>query len=154
MSERTTIRVELREASAESKSYGVTHKSRYVYSTSRGHYPTRVEVWSNVDRPNPRNGEPVRWGQYGKLDGGNGRYLDPGHDATDAPVTVLLTPESTIITSDGTNTGTEASGQVYASGVTIRTGDVLCLIYPDGREESWTVRFTRNGHGEADPVSA
>src|SRR4029453_18126925 len=79
-------------------SYGITHASEYVYRTTGHGYPTRVQVWDNTRRPNPRDGQTVRYGQYGKLDGGNGRFLDPHHDATDMPVSVLLSPEASVIT--------------------------------------------------------
>jgi hypothetical protein len=149
----TTHRITLTPADANAASYGITHRSAYVYDTSRSSSPTRVVVWSNEGRPNPRNGQPIRWGQAGPIDGGNGRYLDPSHQATDSPVTVLLTPESSVITANGTNTGTQASGQVYPpAGAPIRAGDTLTLIYPDGTEAAHVARFTNNGHGIADPT--
>ena len=130
--------------------YGVLHSSAFVYQTSRGSGPTRIDVWDNTRRPNARNGEPLRWGQCGVLDGGNGRYLDPENQATDETVSVLLTPECTVIDAYGTGTGSAASGQVYSpDGETIRSGDTLMLMYPDGTHEARVVRFTGNGHGQA-----
>jgi hypothetical protein len=117
-------------------SYGVLFEGMFVYDvTGKGlhsrHHPHRVVVWDNTRRPNPRNGEPVRYGQYGKLDGGDGKYLDPSRNATDAEQTIILDAESIAITSNGTNTGTAASGQVYGP-VTLTVGQYVVLIYPDG----------------------
>ena len=136
---------------ARPNTYGITYRSTSVYSASRSYSPTRIVVWDNTGRPNMRNGQPQRWTNYGKRDGGNGRFLDPANNATDDAVSVLLTPESTVITDNGTNTGTVVSGQVYAESQTrdIDTGDVLRLLYPDGRIESRVVRMTSNGHGNA-----
>lgn len=146
--EPTVHRVELIEAPASRQQYGITHLSRHVFQTSRGSHPTRVQVWCNTGRPNPRNGEPVRFGEYGPIDGGRGAYLDPGRKATDAAYSILLSPESVAITSNGTNTGTEASGQVYApSDTRIVENDTLVLALPDGRQQTFTAHFTNNGHG-------
>ena len=148
--------VELVDAPEQRAQYGITHLSRYVFSTTKGSYPTRVVVWSNVNRPNPRNGEPVRFGEYGKLDGGNGRYLDPSNNATDEPTSIRLTPEASVITNNGTNTGTAASGQVYApAGQRIAEGDLVALVYPGGSiGVTYVVHFTNNGHGELVPFNA
>jgi hypothetical protein len=71
-------RVELVEATSDRAQHGITHLSRYVFRTSKSHYPTRVKVWTNVNRPNPRNGQPVKFGEYGKIDGGDGQFGTPG----------------------------------------------------------------------------
>lgn len=111
----TSINIPMLPVSAyRTASYEIMYESKFVYRTRKSSAPTRVVMWGNTERPNPRNGEPVRYGDYGPIDGGNGRYLDPNNNPTDDPVTVLLSPESTAITDNGTNTGTEASGQVYA----------------------------------------
>ena len=129
-------------------SYGITHTSEFVYRTSKSSYPTRIEVWSNIDRLNPRNGEPVRYGDMGPIDGGEGKYLDPSNKATDSPVTILLSPECIAIDAYGTSTGTAGSGQIYAPGVTLRQAETVSLAYPDGYEHGpYAVRFTGNGHG-------
>ena len=148
--------VELVEATPERAQYGVRFLSRFVFQTRRGSYPTRIVVWTNVHRPNPRNGEPVRFGEYGKLDGGVGRYLDPSNNATDEPTSVRLTPEASAITNNGTNTGTAASGQVYApAGQRIAEGDLVALVYPGGSIGiTYVVHFTNNGHGELVPFNA
>jgi hypothetical protein len=80
-------------------------------------------------------------------------YLDPSNNATDEPTSILLSPEPSVITSNGTNTGTEASGQVYApAGTVLRDGDLLTLVYPDGTEVVFAARFTNNGHGRLEYV--
>jgi hypothetical protein len=140
-------------AHAHRAQYGITHISAHVYDARRRlSAPTRIVVWSNVARPNKRNGEPVRFGDYGRLDGGDGIYLDPHNRATDCPVSILLTPEASAITNNGTNTGTAASGQVFAGGhpEPIREGDVIVLLWPDGTESILTATFAGhgNGHGE------
>lgn len=146
------IRIELRPASDYRAShYGVLFESAYVYRTGRSYSPTRVVVWSNTSRPNARNGEPVRHGDYGPIDGGAGRYLDPHNKATDAERSVLLSTESTVIDAYGTGTGSKESGQVWADDK-LCDGDALTLAYPDGTEETLTARFPRysNGHGFAE----
>jgi hypothetical protein len=153
----TTHRVELIEAPADRAQYGIMYLSRYVYDARRRlSAPTRVQVWSNLRRPNTRNGEPVKYGEYGPLNGGNGAYLDPSNHATDNAMTIYLTPEASAITNNGTNTGTEASGQVFAPGhpEPIREGDTIVLIYPDGIESEYVAAFKHrgNGHGELFPA--
>lgn len=140
----------LHTASKNDATYGIAFTSDYVFRTAKSSAPTRVQVWANIGRLNPRDGEPVRYSSYGKIDGGKGRYLDPHRNATDSAITVLLTPESSVIDGYGTNTGTEASGQVYAQqDSVIREGDTLRLVYPGGRAVEMAVHFTNNGHGEA-----
>ncbi len=141
-------RVELIEADADRGRYGIMYLSRFVFRTSKGSSPTRVKVWSNLNRPNKRNGEPVKFGEYGKIDGGDGCYLDPQNNATDDPTTILMTPEASVLSAHGDSTGTEASGQVWAPrGTRIAEGDRLVLVYPDGIEIAFTAHFTNNGHG-------
>jgi hypothetical protein len=137
-------------ASTDNNTYGITHRSTFVYRVAGSTSPTRIVAWSNLNRPNPRDGQPVEWTKYGKKDGGNGAYLDPQNNATDSETTVLITPEAGVISAHGNGTGTAASGQVYATqNSPIRTGDVLALVYPDGNVELRTVRLTSNGHGVA-----
>lgn len=143
--------IELRPASPyDVTTYGILFRSRYVYNSAHSTYPTRVVVWDNTRRVNGRNGEPVRHGDYGPIDGGIGRYLDPRNKVTDSERSILLSTESIVITNNGTNTGTEASGQVYApEGAKLRDGDTVTLLYPDGRTEEGAAVFPRwsNGHG-------
>lgn len=120
----------------DQESYGIRYRSLFVYRVQgkglhNSGYPHRIKVWDNTRRPNPRNGEPVRYGQYGRLDGGDGQYLDPNHIATDAELSYLTSSESVAITSNGTNTGTRASGQVYAP-EPLTVGQFVVLLYPDG----------------------
>lgn len=128
----TTHVIRMVAASENRRSYGITHRSANVYQmTGRGlhnrHAPHRVQVWDNTGRPNT---EPDRWNDHsGKP--GPGQYLDPFGKGTDSPVTVTTSAEATAITSNGTNTGTVASGQVYASDA-LTVGDYAVLLYPDG----------------------
>jgi len=131
--------------------YGIEYTSAYVYRTKGNTGPTRIQVWNNLRRPNPHPGE-TKWGAMGPI-GGDGKYLDPYNKGTDEKVTVLLEPESTVISAHGDSTGTAASGQVWARDVVLETGDVLVLVYPDGSEERRVLTFTDNyGRGQADPV--
>lgn len=140
-----------------SRAYGVLYTSRNVYQTNTSHSPTRLEVWNNIGRLNPRNGEPVRYGNYGPIDGGNGKYLNPRNIATDDDFTILITTESTVMcSSPDLNTGHPDSGQVYAkdeSGrpVVIRDGDTATLSIPDGTTERIAIHLPphSNGHGHA-----
>jgi hypothetical protein len=140
-------------------SYGITHKSVYVYPTSKGHAPTRIVVWDNTNRPFDGSRVDVRGRVVdGEWVADKGKYLDPHNRATDNPVTVLLTPESSAICLDTRyNTGQPGSGQVYAATDTrISEGDTLTLVYPEQEDGALvtrdvTVSFKRhgNGHGEA-----
>lgn len=128
--------------------YGVTHESVYVYRVRPDHWPTRIQVWDNTGRPNPHPGE-TKWNEFGRI-GGDGQYLDPRNEGTDEEVTVLFSPESSVISARGDSTGTPASGQVWAPDhEPITTGDVVVLVYPDGREERRTAVLTNSGHGYA-----
>jgi hypothetical protein len=131
------------------KSYNKTFRSLFVYSFAQSSSPTRIDVWCNTERINARNGQPVRWGNFGPIDGGNGRYLDPHNEPTDDETTILVNPESTIISAHGDSTGSPASGQVYDphQADRIRHGDTLRLLFPDGSVEVRTVKMTNNGHG-------
>ncbi len=135
-------------ADAREASYGITHKSQYVYRTSKSGYPTRIVRWSNTGRLNGRNGQPVRFGEVGPIDGGDGQYLDPRNRATDNPVTILVSTEDITIDAYGTGTGTVGSGQVYAPrGEILRPGETVTLTYGDDTSGPYPVRFTGNGHG-------
>lgn len=142
-------------AEYRSQEYHVIYTSRNVFRSVKSTSPTRVEVWDNTFRLNPRNGEPVRYGSYGPVDGGNGKYLNPRNIATDDELTVLITTESTAICADPAfNTGQPGSGQVYATDeagryVTFKEGDTATLSTPDGTLKSVTLHFTSNGHGYA-----
>lgn len=148
----TTHHIPMATASENAKTHDILTKSTFVYRTSKSSFPTRIVEWSNINRLNNRNGEGVRYGDYGKLDGGNGLYLDPHNDATDSMVTVLISTESTSIDAYGTGTGTPASGQQWATQESlISEGDILVLLYPDGTEWEYVAHFTNNGHGVAVP---
>ena len=101
--------------------YGITHTSRYIYRVegARGDvhnpvFPHRVKVWDNTVRPD-----------------GSGKYIDPNGKSTDSPVSVLTSAGPLAITSSGTNTGTAASGRVYAD-VPLTIGETVRLRWPDG----------------------
>jgi len=142
-------------------SYGITHESRNVFHTTKSYAPTRLVVWSNVKRVNPDMGK-----QLGDtLETGDrrgnivtdysirythGKFLDPQNEPTDEVTSILLSPESSAITSNGTNTGTVASGQVYAPG-RLHDNDDATLIYPNGTVVGVVLHFPphHNGHGYA-----
>ena len=132
--------------------YGITHKSAFVYRTKSAG-PTRFLAWDNTIRPNPRTGEPVRWGTHSKIDGGHGRYLDPNNDATDAAQSILLDPEGVMINDRGTGTSTPESGQVYEpTGWRLADGDRVILMWPDlpARMVTLSLPPHRSGHGSAE----
>ena len=135
----------------DQKTYGIRYHSQYVYRVAGSASPTRIVVWDNTVRPNARDGQSVRYGNYGPIDGGNGRYLDPHHNATDVPFSFLVSPEASVISAHGDGTGSKASGQVYApTSESLRTGDELILTLPNGGAFSVRVRMTNNGHGVAE----
>jgi hypothetical protein len=127
--------------------------------------PTRIDVWDNTGRPNPFKGlklgdvafkgNPHReqviteWFANKPSRPLTAEYFDPQNEPTDAPVSILISPESTVITSNGTNTGTIASGQVYDKGVTLRREDTATLRFLDGSTRDVALHFTNNGHGYA-----
>lgn len=134
--------------------YGVMYESRNVFATSSsGRYtPNRIALWNNLRRPNPRNGERVRYGDYGVIDGGNGKFLDPQNKATDDTVSILITPESSVLCANTSmNTGQPGSGQVFAKDVLLSDGDTATLSYPRGLTREVTINLPRghNGHGTA-----
>lgn len=145
-----TIIIDLRDASErEREIYGITHRSAHVYEMTgaglhnRSH-PHRVTVWNNTRRPNTR---PDEWNEHsGKP--GPGAYLDPRGKGTDEAVTVTTKAESIAITANGTNTGTVASGQVYAP-EKLAIGAFALLRYPDG---SLSDPFRVTARPLADPV--
>lgn len=128
----TTI-IELREAKDYDRdTYGITHRSAFVYDVTgprlhNRHFPHRVTVWNNTVRPNTK---PDEWSEYSGRPGA-GRYLDPFRKGTDDEITITLGAESFGITDNGTNTGTFASGQVYAP-ETLQVNEFVVLKYPDG----------------------
>lgn len=129
--------------------YGVTHESVLLFETGPGgNAPTAVEVWSNVKRPNPRNGEPVRYSNYGRIDGGVGKFLDPHNEATDSVFSVLLSPQASVISNSPDPARRRYAVQEQGR---IVSGDTLVLIFPDGTDVSVSVRMTNNGHGGAVP---
>lgn len=147
--------------------YNITHRSAFVYDSQRTHSPMRLVVWDNMNRPNPyRNaklGDVIGTGQNAQtitewfLSTGRTkpRFYDPHNEPTDEPFSFLLSLECTVITNSGTNTGTIASGQVYAPDTKLMDGDTATLKYTDGTEQEVTLHIPRhnNGHGHATPNS-
>ena len=141
--------------------YGITHRSAFVYDTRvYGGAPTRVNVWSNTGRPNPDKGkslgDTLRNGnvltEYSLPGTATREYLDPHNAPTDDPVSILLTPESTVMCADTRmNTGQPGSGQVFARNIRLGDGDTADLIYPEGTVQRVTLHFPRhhNNHGYA-----
>jgi hypothetical protein len=125
-------------------SYGVLYQSCLVYDTTKSHAPTRLDVWSNTDRP--YNEDRATWNTRGK----GFKYLDPHNNGTDDEVSFILSPESSVICSDTSrNTGQPGSGQVYAEGERLGEGDTATLVYPDWTIQRVVLHFTNNGHGIA-----
>jgi hypothetical protein len=109
---------------ARDNTYGIMFQSAHVYRMAgpglhNRAFPHRIVVWDNTVRPNTG----------GRT--GPGTYVDPNGKGTDAPTSWLTSSESVTITNGGTNTGTVASGQVYADD-TLRVGGRVQLAYPDG----------------------
>lgn len=143
--------------------YGITHTGRNVYDTTTRGGPTRLAVWENIGRPNPYHGaqlgdRPCKG--RGELDititeyslpKTLPRFLDPHNNPTDEPVSLLLSPESTVICSNTSmNTGQPGSGQVYAEGK-LADGDTATLFFPLGDTREVVLHFPphHNGHGYA-----
>lgn len=127
------ITIDLVDGDRNAQSYGIRFRSKFVYRfTGTGLHnpssPHRVNVWDNTGRPNT---DPDRFKPALGRKVGPGAYIDPRGHGTDHATSILTNAESTIMTDNGTNTGTEASGQVYAD-VTIRTGESVMLRAPDG----------------------
>ena len=147
-------------------SYGVLYQSCLVYDTTKSHAPTRLDVWSNTDRPNPyygaklgdrpcegRGALDITITEY-SLPKTHAKYLDPHNDPTDDEISFLLSPESSVICSDTSrNTGQPGSGQVYAKGERLGEGDTATLVYPDWTVQRVLIHFTNNGHGIATATS-
>lgn len=153
------------DAASESRArYGILYVGRHVYDTTESSAPTRLNVWSNENRPNPYHGAKLgdrvgrgemertvtRWflnsGQCDPL------YLDPHNEPTDDPISLLLTTESSAICSNTSmNTGQPGSGQVYARGAKLADGDTATVIYPGGQAQDIVLHFppNNNGHGYA-----
>lgn len=130
----TDIIIDLVDTTADRRNnYGVTHTGavRHALSGANVHnrsFPHRIQVWDNTGRANPRNGERIRYGECGPIDGGDGRYLDPGNNATDEPTTILLTSESIGIYAQ--YTAQDIADRREGPALTV--GDVVRLRYPDG----------------------
>ncbi len=116
------------------REYNLIYKSEYVYrvrgATHNPSSPHRIQVWDNTDRKNTQPGE---WNAHTGRKNGTGAYIDPRGYDTDHETSVLMSAESSVITNTGTNTGTRASGQVYAEG-SLSIGDRVQLVLPDGSE--------------------
>lgn len=145
-----TVIINTRPATANDASYGITYRSEFVYHvTGRGvynpHFPHRVTVWGNTGRLNRRPGE---FNQNSGRRFGSGKYIGPDGMDTDDEFTVLVGSESSVITNNGTNTGTAASGQVYAD-ETLSIGDVVILNYPDA---GLSVPYVVTARPHANPV--
>jgi hypothetical protein len=155
-------------ANDSSKTYGVTHKSRNVFDTTKSHSPTRLDVWDNTGRPNPYKGlklgdvafegNPHRqqvitdWFLRTYPNAVTAEWFDPQNNPTDEPVSLLLSLESTAICADTRfNTGAALSGQVYAKGTRLGDRDTATLVYPDGTTREIMLHFPphNNGHGYA-----
>jgi hypothetical protein len=149
-------------ADANRQTYGITHQSRNVYRTAKSSGPTRLVIWSNVNRPNvdkgkhlgdtlevgDRRGNRVTEYNYSLT---RGAYLDPHNQPTDSAHSLLLTPECSVICANtDMNTGQPGSGQVYAPEI-LADQDTATCIYPNGTTVEVLLHFPphHNGHGYA-----
>jgi hypothetical protein len=126
--------IDMLKATARAAEYGIRFESAYVFKMAgkglhNRHHPHRIKVWDNTNRPNPHPGQ-IRHTDHGSI-GGEGRYLDPFNQGTDSAATVTTSAEAIAITNSGTNTGTVASGQVYAS-KSLAIGQRVTLRTPQG----------------------
>ena len=123
--------------------YGILFRSTFVYETNgsafpNSSFPHRFTVWNNSVRPNegPLYGPDAK-GPMGVGKIGPGAYVDPHRKGTDELYSYLIGSESTVITNNGTNTGTAASGQVWCPTLEgghafLAEGDVIIFSYPRG----------------------
>lgn len=143
----THFTIPMSSVDANRMGYGIRAKSRFVYDTTKSHYPTRVELWDNTGRPN----DGTRKGYIT----GTGRWVDPQNHATDDMLTILISTESIGISSTPSlTTGHEGSGQVYAKQLAkMRDGDTATLVYDANGfgDVQVTLHFPphHNGHGYA-----
>lgn len=134
-------KIQLRPAMQSETTYGILYRSEFMYRVAgKGLHnpssPHRITVWCNTGRPNPHPGE-IRYTDFGAI-GGDGAYLNPNNVATDDEITVLTGAESTVITNNGTNTGTVAAGQVYAQDV-LHVGNTVTLVTPGGDSKEYVL---------------
>lgn len=143
------------EVPAHRAEYGVTHDSYFVYTGARGGV-LRVTVWDNTGRPHSEH-----CANHWQHKASPPAYLDPMNVGTNDPVTVLIEPESVVISADTSrSTGGRNSGQRYAPDrETLRDGDTATLVFPDRdgdgfHRQDFTLHFPRhnNGHGHATPA--
>lgn len=130
--------------------YGICFRSVFVYRINgKGiHNPTfphRINVWNNTSR---LNSDPDRFSPAIGRKVGPGRYISPHGHGTDDMMTVTTSAESTAITNNGTNTGTVASGQVYADRA-LTIGERIVLLLPGGSNSG---PFVITARPCADPV--
>lgn len=134
----------------DQRNYAIRLISAHVYRVTgrnvhnRSH-PHRIKVWDNTGRP---NADPERWSEFLGRKIGPGRYIGPDGRGTDAEVSVTTSAEAVAITNNGTNTGTVASGQVYAE-TELVIGDEVLLVLPSGATMGPAVLTARP---VADPV--
>ena len=148
MSDHTIYIPMILESDYNRKTYGIEYQSLYVYRMEgRGlhnpSHPHRIQAWDNACRPNV---DPSAPGPFNSGVVGPGEYIGPDRKGTDHRWHYVTAAESVAITNSGTNTGTVASGQVYAGHV-LAVGDVVRLVFPDGsasRELRVTARSLAN----------
>lgn len=125
--------IEMTVGSDNDQTYGIRLRSAHVYrisgkGTHNPNFPHRINVWDNTIRPNT---DPERFVPALGRKVGPGAFIDPHGHGTDDMLTVMTSAEATAITNNGTNTGSVASGQVYAD-TRLTIGDRVVLVFPDG----------------------
>ncbi len=84
----------------KAETYGIIYESLFRYTVfGWGSQTLGIRLWNNEGRLNTRNGQPVQYGSDSdgfswRMNGGNGKYLDPDNNATDDTESVLMGPAS------------------------------------------------------------
>lgn len=140
--------------------YGVLYESRHTFAVDTGsrlYEPNvKVNVWDNTCRPNRDRGKKLgdtlsngnvvtRYSRPGITEAA---YISPRGNPTDNERTILLDPQSVMITDSGNNSGYATTGQTM-------TNDALATLhFPDGTSQVVNLVFPRhsNGHGHCEPI--
>jgi hypothetical protein len=115
-----------RSSDYECSTYGIEYVSRHVHKIQGAKHNPRsdfsLKVWNNTDRLNPHPGV-VKWNDFGSI-GGDGKYLDPGNQATDEARSVTTSAEAIVISAHPISR--------KALGELLSVGDTVYLREPGG----------------------